>query len=202
MTKNGYILSIDQGTTSSRAALISREGSIIAQENIEFKQHFPNNGWVEHDPRDILTSTIDCIKYIINESKISPEDIATAGVTNQRETIVAWDKTSGDPIYNAIVWQDRRTENICESLREKNVEDLIQKKTGLLIDPYFSASKIKWILDNVKESKKLLKYKNLLFGTIDTFLIWKLTKGKKHLTEASNASRTMLYNINNNKWDK
>ena len=115
MTKNGYILSIDQGTTSSRAALISEDGNIISQKNIEFKQYFPNNGWVEHDPRDILSSTIDCIKYVINESKVKPEDIMTAGVTNQRETIVVWDKTSGDPVYNAIVWQDRRTEDICES---------------------------------------------------------------------------------------
>ena len=129
MIKNGYILSIDQGTTSSRAALISEDGNIVSRKNIEFKQHFPNNGWVEHDPYDILSSTIDCIKFIINESKISPEDIIAAGVTNQRETIVAWDKTSGDPVYNAIVWQDRRTGDICESLREKNVEDLIQKKT-------------------------------------------------------------------------
>ena len=202
MTKNSYILSIDQGTTSSRAALISREGSIIAQENIEFKQHFPNNGWVEHDPRDILTSTIDCIKYIINESKISPEDIATAGVTNQRETIVAWDKTSGDPIYNAIVWQDRRTENICESLREKNVEDLIQKKTGLLIDPYFSASKIKWILENVDRAKSLMVDNNLLIGTIDTWLIWNLTNKQYHLTDVTNASRTMIYNIIDDCWDE
>ena len=202
MTKNGYILSIDQGTTSSRAALISREGDIIAQKNIEFKQHFPNNGWVEHDPRDILTSTIDCIKYIINESKISPEDIATAGVTNQRETIVAWDKTSGDPIYNAIVWQDRRTENICESLREKNVEDLIQKKTGLLIDPYFSASKIKWILENVDRAKSLIVDNNLLIGTIDTWLIWNLTNKQYHLTDVTNASRTMIYNIIDDCWDE
>lgn len=202
MTKNSYILSIDQGTTSSRAALISREGSIIAQENIEFKQHFPNNGWVEHDPRDILTSTIDCIKYIINESKISPEDIATAGVTNQRETIVAWDKTSGDPIYNAIVWQDRRTENICESLREKNVEELIQKKTGLLIDPYFSASKIKWILENIDRAKSLMVDNNLLIGTIDTWLIWNLTNKQYHLTDVTNASRTMIYNIIDDCWDE
>ena len=202
MTKNGYILSIDQGTTSSRAALISREGDIIAQKNIEFKQHFPNNGWVEHDPRDILSSIIDCIKYIINESKISPEDIATAGVTNQRETIVAWDKTSGDPIYNAIVWQDRRTENICESLREKNVEELIQKKTGLLIDPYFSASKIKWILENVDRAKSLIVDNNLLIGTIDTWLIWNLTNKQYHLTDVTNASRTMIYNIIDDCWDE
>ena len=202
MTKNGYILSIDQGTTSSRAALISQEGNIVCQKNIEFKQYFPANGWVEHDPRDILSSTIDCIKYIINESKISPEDIMTAGVTNQRETIVAWDKTSGDPVYNAIVWQDRRTEDICESLREKNVEDLIQKKTGLLIDPYFSASKIKWILENVDRVKSLIVDNNLLIGTIDTWLIWNLTNRRYHLTDVTNASRTMIYNIIDDCWDE
>jgi len=124
MSKNGYILSIDQGTTSSRAALISEEGNIVSQKNIEFKQYFPNNGWVEHDPRDILSSTIDCIKHIIKESNVSPEDIITAGITNQRETVVAWDKISGEPVYNAIVWQDRRTEEICKTLREKSIEDL------------------------------------------------------------------------------
>jgi glycerol kinase len=202
MTKNGYILSIDQGTTSSRAALISEGGNIISQKNIEFKQYFPNNGWVEHDPRDILSSTIDCIKYVINESKVRPEDIMAAGVTNQRETIVAWDKTSGDPVYNAIVWQDRRTEDICESLREKNIEDLIQLKTGLLIDPYFSASKIKWILENIDRAKSLMVDNNLLIGTIDTWLIWNLTNKRYHLTDVTNASRTMIYNIIEDCWDE
>ena len=202
MTKNGYILSIDQGTTSSRAALISEDGKIISQKNIEFKQYFPNNGWVEHDPRDILSSTIDCIKYVINESKVKPEDIMTAGVTNQRETIVAWDKTSGNPVYNAIVWQDRRTEDICKSFREKNIEDLIQKKTGLLIDPYFSASKIKWILENVDRAKSLMVDNNLLIGTIDTWLIWNLSNKRYHLTDVTNASRTMIYNIIDDCWDE
>lgn len=202
MTKNGYILSIDQGTTSSRAALISEDGNIVSQKNLEFKQYFPNNGWVEHDPRDILSSTIDCIKYVINESKVKPEDIMTAGVTNQRETIVAWDKTSGDPVYNAIVWQDRRTEDICKTFREKNIEDLIQKKTGLLIDPYFSASKIKWILENVDRAKSLLAHNNLVIGTIDTWLIWNLTDKQNHFTDVTNASRTMIYNILDDSWDE
>ncbi len=202
MTKNSYILSIDQGTTSSRAALISEDGNIVSQKNIEFKQYFPNNGWVEHDPRDILSSTIDCIKYVINESKVKPENIMTSGVTNQRETIVAWDKKSGDPIYNAIVWQDRRTEDICESLREKNVEDSIQKKTGLLIDPYFSASKIKWILENIDRAKSLIADNNLIIGTIDTWLIWNLTNKQYHLTDVTNASRTMIYNIIDDCWDE
>ena len=202
MTKNGYILSIDQGTTSSRAALISEDGNIVSQKNIEFKQYFPNNGWVEHDPHDILSSTIDCIKYVINESKVKPEDIMTAGITNQRETIVAWDKTSGDPVYNAIVWQDRRTEDICKTFREKNIEDLIQLKTGLLIDPYFSATKIKWILENVDRAKSLLVDNNLVIGTIDTWLIWNLTDKQNHLTDVTNASRTMIYNIIDDCWDE
>ena len=202
MSKNGYILSIDQGTTSSRAALISEEGNILFQKNIEFKQYFPNNGWVEHDPYDILSSTIDCIKYVINESKVNPKDIITAGVTNQRETIVAWNKISGDPVYNAIVWQDRRTENICKTFREKNIEDLIQLKTGLLIDPYFSASKIKWILENVDRAKSLLADNNLVIGTIDTWLIWNLTDKQNHFTDVTNASRTMIYNIIDDCWDE
>ena len=201
MTKNGYILSIDQGTTSSRAALISQDGNIICQKNIEFKQYFPGNGWVEHNPNDILKSTIDCIKYVINQSKVSPQEIITAGITNQRETIVAWDKKSGNPIYNAIVWQDRRTEDICENLRERNLQDMIQQKTGLIIDPYFSASKIKWILENVKQAKSLLASNDLLVGTIDTWLIWKLTKEQRHFTDVTNASRTMIFNIINDCWD-
>ena len=201
MTKNGYILSIDQGTTSSRAALISQDGNIICQKNIEFKQYFPSNGWVEHNPNDILKSTIDCIKYVINQSKVSPQEIITAGITNQRETIVAWDKKSGNPIYNAIVWQDRRTEDICENLRERNLQDTIQQKTGLIIDPYFSASKIKWILENVEQAKSLLASNDLLVGTIDTWLIWKLTKEQCHFTDVTNASRTMICNIINDCWD-
>ena len=201
MTKNGYILSIDQGTTSSRAALISQDGNIICQKNIEFKQYFPGNGWVEHNPNDILKSTIDCIKYVINQSKVSPQEIITAGITNQRETIVAWDKKSGNPIYNAIVWQDRRTEDICENLRERNLQDMIQQKTGLIIDPYFSASKIKWILENVEQAKSLLASNDLLVGTIDTWLIWKLTKEQSHFTDVTNASRTMIFNIINDCWD-
>ena len=201
MTKNGYILSIDQGTTSSRAALISQDGNIICQKNIEFKQYFPGNGWVEHNPNDILKSTIDCIKYVINQSKVSPQEIITAGITNQRETIVAWDKKSGNPIYNAIVWQDRRTEDICENLRERNLQDMIQQKTGLIIDPYFSASKIKWKLENVEQAKSLLASNDLLVGTIDTWLIWKLTKEQRHFTDVTNASRTMIFNIINDCWD-
>lgn len=201
MTKNSYILSIDQGTTSSRAALVSEEGSIVCQKNIEFKQYFPHNGWVEHNPKDIISSTLKCVKSVIEKSKILPKEIITAGITNQRETIVAWDKKSGNPIYNAIVWQDRRTEDICKSLREKNLHNLIKQKTGLVIDPYFSASKVQWIIKNVEKAKTLMKSNDLLVGTIDTWLIWNLTDKQCHFTDATNASRTMLYNIKDDCWD-
>ena len=202
MTKNGYILSIDQGTTSSRAALVSQNGNIICQKNIEFKQYFPKSGWVEHNPQEIIASTVNCIEYIIEKSGIGQNDIITAGITNQRETIVAWNKKTGDPVYNAIVWQDRRTEYICQSLRDKNYQDLIQFKTGLIIDPYFSASKIQWIFEHVDEAKSLSSNNDLLIGTIDTWLIWNLTNKQSHVTDATNASRTMIYNINNDQWDE
>ena len=202
MSKNGYILAIDQGTTSSRAALVSQDGNIICQKNIEFKQYFPESGWVEHNPQEIITSTINCIQYVIKKSGIGQNDIITAGITNQRETIIAWNKKTGDPVYNAIVWQDRRTEQICQSLRDQNYQDLIQLKTGLIIDPYFSASKIQWILNNVDEAKSLALNNNLLIGTIDTWLIWNLTNKQSHVTDATNASRTMIYNINDDQWDK
>ena len=201
MSKNRYILSIDQGTTSSRAIIFDINGQILAQKNFEFKQYYPKNGWVEHNANEILDTTINSIKHVIAESKINVEDICTAGITNQRETIVAWDKSTGQPIYNAIVWQDRRTENICENLRSKNLIEEVQKKTGLIIDPYFSATKIKWITENVNEANKIISSKNLLVGTIDSWLIWNFTKGDCHLTDATNASRTMLYNINEDQWD-
>ena len=202
MRKNGYILSIDQGTTSSRAALVSQDGNIICQKNIEFKQYFHKSGWVEHNPKDIISSTVDCIESVIQKSGIGLNEIITAGITNQRETVVAWNKITGEPIYNAIVWQDRRTEDICQSLKDQNYQDLIQLKTGLIIDPYFSASKIKWILENVDEAKSLLASNDLLVGTIDAWLIWNLTNKKSHFTDATNASRTMIYNINDDQWDE
>ncbi len=201
MSKNRYILSIDQGTTSSRAIIFDINGQILAQKNFEFKQYYPKNGWVEHDPNEILDTAIKAIKHVIAESKINVDDICTAGITNQRETIVAWDKSTGQPIYNAIVWQDRRTEDICENLRGKNLIDEVQEKTGLIIDPYFSATKIKWIIENVNEANKIISNRNLLVGTIDSWLIWNFTKGDCHLTDATNASRTMLYNINEDQWD-
>ena len=196
-----FIVSIDQGTTSSRVVLFDTKGNIKFISQYEFKQYFPKNGWVEHNPNEIWSTTIKALKQVIKKAKSLKGHILTIGITNQRETTILWNKKTGKPIYNAIVWQDRRTHEYCKSLKNKNYENTFRKKTGLFIDPYFSATKIKWILDNVKVSKKLLKTNNLLFGTVDTFLIWKLTKGKQHLTEATNASRTMLFNINNNKWD-
>ena len=196
-----FIVSIDQGTTSSRVVLFDTEGKIKFISQYEFKQYFPRNGWVEHNPNEIWLTTIKALKQVIKKAINLKGHILTIGITNQRETTILWNKKTGKPIYNAIVWQDRRTQEYCKSLKNKNYENTFRKKTGLFIDPYFSATKIKWILDNVKVSKKLLKTNNLLFGTVDTFLIWKLTKGKQHLTEATNASRTMLFNINNNKWD-
>ena len=196
-----YIISIDQGTTSSRVVLFDIKGNIRFISQFEFKQYFPRNGWVEHNPNEIWLTTFKALKQVIKKAKSLKGHILTIGITNQRETTILWNKKTGKPIYNAIVWQDRRTQEFCESLKNKNYENIFRKKTGLFIDPYFSATKIKWILDNVKVSKKLVKTNNLLFGTVDTFLIWKLTKGKRHLTEATNASRTMLFNINNNKWD-
>ena len=197
-----FIISIDQGTTSSRVVLFDTKGNIKFISQYEFKQNFPKNGWVEHNPNEIWSTTLKALKQVIKKASKMKGRILTIGITNQRETTILWNKKTGKPIYNAIVWQDRRTQEYCKSLKNKNYEITFRKKTGLFIDPYFSATKIKWILDNVKVSKKLLKSNNLLFGTVDTFLIWKLTKGKQHLTEASNASRTMLFNINNNKWDK
>ena len=196
-----FIISIDQGTTSSRVILFDTRGKIEFISQYEFKQYFPKNGWVEHNPDEIWLTTLKALKNVINKANKIRGRIISIGITNQRETTILWNKKTGKPIYNAIVWQDRRTQEYCKILKNKKYENEFRKKTGLFIDPYFSATKVKWILDNVKESKKLLKSKNLLFGTVDTFLIWKLTRGKEHLTEATNASRTMLFNINNNKWD-
>ena len=196
------LVAIDQGTTSTRAILFDVKGNVKFISQFEFKQYFPKNGWVEHNPNEIWLTTLKALRKVIKKASDLKGNIISLGITNQRETTILWDKKTGKPVYNAIVWQDRRTQTYCEKLKKRKYEKSFRKKTGLFIDPYFSATKIKWILENVKDSKKLLKSNNLLFGTIDTFLIWKLTKGKKHLTEATNASRTMLFNINNNKWDK
>ena len=195
------ILSIDQGTTSCRSILFSLKGKKIFSSQYEFKQIFPKSGWVEHNPEEIWKKTLKTIKASIRKSKLLKAKIISIGITNQRETTILWDKITGKPIYNAIVWQDRRTQNICKNLKKKKLENLFRKKTGLLIDPYFSATKIKWIFDNISKAKKLYRSKRLIFGTIDTFLIWRLTNKKKHYTDATNASRTLMFNINSNKWD-
>ena len=200
--KNKFIIAIDQGTTSSRAVLFDTTGKSLFKSQLEFRQYFPKNGWVEHNPEEIWNKTKKVLVNVINESKKLKGEILTIGITNQRETTILWNKVSGKPIYNAIVWQDRRTADFCKKYRSNKRERLINRKTGLLIDPYFSGTKIKWIINNVPKAKKLLRKQQLLFGTIDTFLLWRLTKGKSHATDSTNASRTMLYNINTNKWDK
>lgn len=192
-----FILAIDQGTTSTRAILFDKKGSLRYVSQREFKQYFPHPGWVEHDAMEIYQSVIEVVQSLFIENNIQPEQIKGIGITNQRETTVIWNKKTGKPIYHAVVWQSRQSQDICDSLIEKGYSEFIQKKTGLLINPYFSASKIKWILDHVDVKDK----DNLLFGTIDTWLVWKLTGGKVHVTDYSNASRTLLYNIFDLKWD-
>tara|TARA_B100000686_G_C16701225_1_gene923529 strand:- start:3 stop:1484 length:1482 start_codon:yes stop_codon:yes gene_type:complete len=196
-----FIISIDQGTTSSRAILFNLKGKPIYSSQKEFTQYFPKSGWVEHDPEEIWSTTKKTLKKVISKVNDFNGNVLTIGITNQRETTVLWDKKTGKTVYNAIVWQDRRTEEYCKKLRKQNKETTIFNKTGLLIDPYFSGTKIKWVLDNVPSAKKLMDSKRLLFGTIDSFLIWRLTKGEIHATDATNASRTMIYNITSNKWD-
>ena len=200
--KKKFIIALDQGTTSSKAILFNFYGVPIFKSQLEFKQYFPKDGWVEHDPEEIWETMRKVLHKVISKSKKLKGDIATIGITNQRETTILWDRKTGKPVYNAIVWQDRRTANFCDKFKTEGKEKLINKKTGLLIDPYFSATKIKWIIENVLQAKKLLKKKQLLFGTVDTFLLWRFTKGKVHATDATNACRTMLYNITNNRWDK
>ena len=196
-----FIISIDAGTTSVRSILFSLKGKPVYSSQKEFTQYFPKNGWVEHNPDEIWQKTKKTLKDVINKAKKLKGKILTIGITNQRETTILWNKKTGKVVYKAIVWQDRRTEEFCKKLRNQNRETSIFNKTGLLIDPYFSATKVKWILDNVVLAKKLMQKNELLFGTIDTFLIWRLTKKKIHATDATNASRTMLYNISSNKWD-
>ena len=196
-----FIISIDQGTTSSRAILFDLKGKPVFSSQKEFTQFFPNSGWVEHNPEEIWSTTKKVLRDVIIKAKRIKGKILTIGITNQRETTVLWDKRTGKAVYNAIVWQDRRQEAYCEKLRKQNKETLVFNRTGLLIDSYFSGIKIKWILDNVPKAKMLMNKKQLLFGTIDSFLIWRLTKGKVHATDATNASRTMIYNITSNKWD-
>lgn len=197
-----YIIALDQGTTSSRAVLLNEKGTIQAIAQQEFTQVFPKPGWVEHDPKEILSTQLGMLQKVLSDNKISPKSVAAIGITNQRETTVVWDKKSGEPIYNAIVWQDKRTAALCEKLKARGLEDYVRENTGLVIDSYFSGTKINWILNNVEGAKERAKRGELLFGTIDTWLIWNMTKGKSHVTDYSNASRTLLYNIRDLKWDK
>ncbi len=197
-----FILAIDQGTTSSRAILFDANMQVSATSQQEFKQYFPNSGWVEHDPKDIWSTTVKTCRHVMNRVNYSNQNIIAIGITNQRETTLVWDKQTGEPIYNAIVWQDRRTTQYCEAIKAAGHETLISQKTGLLVDPYFSATKLRWLFDNVDGAYQKAKDGKLLFGTIDCYLIWKLTGGKTHATDATNAARTMLYNIREGKWDK
>jgi len=197
-----YILALDQGTTSSRAILFDRLGANKATAQQDFKQIFPQPGWVEHDPEDIWDSQIQSALNITKQIDVDFKDIAGIGITNQRETTVVWDRETGKPVYNAIVWQDRRTSKYCDSLKQKGLLDKIKKKTGLIIDAYFSATKLKWILDHVEGAREKANAGTLCFGTVDSWLIWKLTKGKTFVTDVSNASRTMMFNIKTLEWDK
>ncbi|WP_276210868.1 glycerol kinase GlpK [Heyndrickxia coagulans] len=196
-----FILSIDQGTTSSRAILFNQKGEIVHTAQQEFHQYFPQPGWVEHNANEVWASVLAVTTTVLTEADVEPKQIAAIGITNQRETTVVWDKKTGHPIYNAIVWQSRQTADICADLKEKGYADMVREKTGLLIDPYFSGTKIKWILDHVDGARERAEKGELLFGTIDTWLIWKFSGGKAHVTDYSNASRTLLYNIYDLKWD-
>jgi len=196
-----YLIALDQGTTSSRAILFKDNGDIAASAQQEFEQIFPNPGWVEHDPFAIWNTQLAVLAKVLGTSDINPSDIAGVGITNQRETTLVWHRRTGQPIYNAIVWQDRRTTSICDGLRDKGLLDTVRSKTGLLLDPYFSGTKIRWILDHVDGAQALADQGDLVFGTVDTWLIWQLTSGKRHVTDVSNAARTMLFNIHTGQWD-
>lgn len=198
-----YILTIDQGTTGTTVLVINKEIEILAKQNIEFKQYYPQPGWVEHDPEEIWSVTLQAIDQALQEASIDVHQIAAIGITNQRETTVLWDKATSQSVHPAIVWQDRRTAEVCAKLKKtKGLETKVRKKTGLVLDPYFSATKIQWLLKNVVVTKSLLKKHQLAFGTIDSFLVWKLTDGQSHVTEVSNASRTLLMNLHTLEWDK
>ena len=197
-----YVMALDQGTTSSRAVIFNKKGKIISKGQQEFNQYYPQNGWVEHDPNEILFTVVSSMITALRSSNINPKDIAGIGITNQRETTILWDKETGKPLYNAIVWQCRRTAEYCEELKAQGLGDYIKDTTGLLIDAYFSATKIKWILDNVEGAREKAERGEVLFGTVDTWLIWSLTGGKAHVTDYSNACRTMLFDIDKLCWDE
>ncbi|MHC2995654.1 MAG: glycerol kinase GlpK [Candidatus Atribacteria bacterium] len=197
-----YIMALDQGTTGSRAIIFNHDGSIVSTSSKEFRQIYPKPGWVEHDPMEIWSSQIEVAKTALDKAGLESQDIAAIGITNQRETTIVWDKKTGKPVYNAIVWQCRRTAPICNKLKEEGLVESIRKKTGLVIDAYFSGTKIKWILDNIKGVREKAQRGEVLFGTVDSWLIWNLTKGKAHVIDYSNASRTMIFNIHNLDWDE
>lgn len=197
-----YVLALDQGTTSTRAILFDEGLNPVAKAQEEFPQHFPRSGWVEHDPRELWATSAGTCRAVIERAAISASDIVSIGITNQRETTLVWNRSTGEPIYNAIVWQDRRTAEYCKTLRDQGHVEMFADRTGLLIDPYFSATKLKWILDHVDGARDMAKRGELLFGTVDTYLIWKLTGGAVHATDATNAARTMLYDIRNGRWSR
>lgn len=196
-----YIMALDQGTTSCRTILFDHDSNIVATAQNEFTQYFPQPGWVEHNPNEIWSTQVGTMSAVIAKAGIDPNEIAAIGITNQRETTVVWDKTTGQPVYNAIVWQSRQTMDICDDLKAKGLSDIFHRKTGLLIDAYFAGTKVKWILDNIEGAREKAEKGDLLFGTIDTWLVWKLTGGKAHVTDYSNASRTLMFNIRKLKWD-
>ncbi len=196
-----YIISLDQGTTSSRALLVSQDGQIQGMVQKEFKQIFPKSGWVEHDPKEILETQMGVLDELLKKEKVDVNDIQAIGITNQRETTMVWDKTTGEPVYNAIVWQDKRTADICEHLKKTGLTEHVRQTTGLVIDSYFSGTKVKWILDNVEGARAKAENGDLLMGTVDTWLVWNMTNGANHVTDYTNASRTMIYDIVNLKWD-
>ena len=196
-----HILAIDQGTTSSRAIVFDKDMKIASVAQEEFAQHYPASGWVEHDPEDIWTTVVDTCRAALDKAGLSAADIEGIGITNQRETTLLWDRATGKPLHNAIVWQDRRTADRCAALRQAGHEAMVQERTGLLLDPYFSGTKLAWLLDNVDGVRDRAERGELAFGTVDSFLIWRLTGGAAHVTDATNAARTLLYNIREGQWD-
>ena len=200
MTKN-FLLALDQGTSSSRSIVFDRGGRIVAMAQREFRQIYPQPGWVEHDPEEIWSSQLSVAQQVLAKVNLTPADVAAIGITNQRETTILWDRKTGHPIHNAIVWQDRRTAGFCDQLKREGHLESVQQKTGLVIDAYFSGSKVRWLLDNVPGARDRANRGELCFGTVDSWLLYKLTAGAVHITDASNASRTMLFNIHTNRWD-
>lgn len=197
-----YLLAIDQGTTNSRAIIFDRTGNPISQHEIALNQFYPNDGWVEQDPIEMFNNTVECCRVALKKANLSARSIAGVGISNQRETTILWDRITGIPLYPAIVWQDRRTYDLCKLLSQTKIKKIVYEKTGLLLDPYFSATKIIWILEHIQGARERALRGEILFGTVDTFLLWKLTKGKSHITDATNASRTLLFNIHHQQWDK